>query len=149
MMRRGSVLAVALALGVCAPDATAQPTDASRAAPTQPAGGTVQAAPKSETPARTVIVVGGIMVCVGFALSWTGIGGLIWQATQHQSVSWAAPLSIASVPVEVLGSILVLAGAAELLGQRAPAAPGSDPAPPAPAVASRVPWSVQLVSGTF
>jgi hypothetical protein len=143
------VLAVALALGVCAPDAMAQPADASRAAPTQPAGGTVHPTKNPETPARTVIVVGGIMVSVGFALSWTGIGGLIWQATQHQSVPWAAPLSIASVPVEVVGSILVLAGAVELLGQRAPTVPLSDPVPPAPAVASRPVFSVQLVSGEF
>jgi len=75
--------------------------------------------------------------------------GLLWQATQHQSVRWAAPLSIASIPVEVVGSMLVVAGAVELLGQRAPDAPLSDPAPPAPAVASRVLVSVPLVSGEF
>jgi hypothetical protein len=129
------VLAVALALGVCAPDAMAQ---------------TVPSAPRNtEGTARTVIVVGGVMVSVGFALSWTGIGGLLWQATQHQSVRWAAPLSIASIPVEVVGSMLVVAGAVELLGQRAPDAPLSDPAPPPPAVASRVLVSVPLVSGEF
>ena len=148
MMRRRSVLAVALALGAWAPDAMAQTTGASRAPATQ-AGATAHAARDPGTPARTVIVVGGIMVCVGFALSWTGIGGLIWQATQHQSVPWAAPLSIASIPVQVVGSMLVLAGAVELVGQQSPDAPLSDPAPPAPAVASRVPWSVQLVSGEF
>ena len=149
MKRRRSVLAVALALGVCAPDATAETTGASSAPPTQPASGTVHPTKNPETPARAVIVVGGIMVSVGFALSWTGIGGLLWQATQHQSVSWAAPLSIASVPVEVLGSMLVLAGAVELVGQRSPSAPLSDPVSPPPAVATRVPWSVQLVSGEF
>jgi hypothetical protein len=148
-MRRRSVLAVALALGVCAPDAMAQTTGASSAPPTQPAGGAVHATRNPETPARTVIVVGGILVSVGFALSWTGIGGLLWQATQHQSVRWAAPLSIASVPVEVVGSMLVLAGAVELVGQRSPDAPLSDPVSPPPAVATRAPWSVQLVSGEF
>lgn len=148
MMRRRSVLAVALALGVCAPDAMAQTTDAARA-PSTPPGRAAPTAAQRETPARTVIVVGGVMVCVGFALSWTGIGGLIWQATQHQSVPWAAPLSIASIPVEVVGSMLVVAGAVELVGQRAPDAPLGDPAPPPPAVATRVPWSVQLVSGEF
>jgi hypothetical protein len=147
-MRGRKVLAVALALGVCAPDAMAQTTDASHSPPAH-AGSTVPAAGVRETPARTFIVIGGVMVCVGFALSWTGIGGLIYQVTQHQSVPWAAPLSIASIPVEVVGSMLVVAGAVELLGQRAPDAPLGDPAPPPPAVAARAPWSVPLVSGEF
>ena len=132
-MRRACVLALVLTLGAQAPDARAQPT-------VRPS--------HSDGPARTFIVVGGIMVSVGFVLSWTGIGGLIWQATQHQSVRWAAPLSIASVPVEVVGSILVAAGAIELLGH-----PSADPpatAAPPPTVASAHPvFSLPLLHGEF
>ena len=132
-MRLAGVLALVLTLGAQAPDARAQST--------------VRTA-HSEGPARTFIVVGGIMVSVGFVLSWTGIGGLVWEATQHQSVRWAAPLSIASVPVEIVGSILVAAGAIELLGR-----PSADPpanAPPPPTVASARPvFSLPLLHGEF
>ena len=127
MKRRRSVLAVALALGVCAPDATAETTGASSAPPTQPASGTVHPTKNPETPARAVIVVGGIMVSVGFALSWTGIVGLVWEATQHQSLPWAGPVGITSIPVEIVGSVLVLGGALDLDRQRAPGVMSIEP----------------------
>jgi hypothetical protein len=89
------------------------------------------------------------MVSVGFVMSWTGLGGLLWEATQHQSVRWAAPLSIASVPVELVGSILVVAGAIELLRPPSPDPPVSEPGSPSRAVATRPFFSAPLIRASF
>jgi hypothetical protein len=134
MMPRRSALALALTLSACAPDALAQPAS--------------RAARDARATARTIIVVGGIMVSVGFVMSWTGIGGLVWEATQHESVRWAAPLSIASVPVEIVGSILVAAGAIELLGHPSPDVTSSEPLVPTVATARPV-FSLPLVQAEF
>jgi len=140
-MRWRAAVALAFTLGAFAPDALAQ----------QPAkaGTTVRPVEDARRTARTVIVVGGIMVSVGFVMSWTGIGGLVWEATQHETVRCAAPLSIASVPVEVVGSILVVAGAIELLRPPSTDLPMSEPAPPPDAVATRPLFSVPLVRADF
>jgi hypothetical protein len=108
-----------------------------------------QTAPtRSESTARAVIVVGGVTVVVGIGLSWTGIAGLVWQATQHQSVPWAGPVGLTSIPVEVVGSALVIGGAVDLMGQRVQGSAWSEPAPPAVAGARPV-LSVPLVRGEF
>ncbi|HEY3817881.1 MAG TPA: hypothetical protein VGL81_11950 [Polyangiaceae bacterium] len=111
-MRGPAALVLAGVLGSLAPDAVAQPAGLS-AAPPAPTGG-VAPAPRSSFGPRATIVTGGLLVSVGFVLSWTGIGGLLYEATQHRSVPWAAPVSIASIPFEVVGSALVVLGALQL-----------------------------------
>jgi hypothetical protein len=133
MKRAARAAVLAGILLACAPDASAQ---VSR--PVTPA----------EQRGRVVIVTGGIVVSVGIALSWTGITGLVYQLTQHRSVPWAAPVSIASIPVEVVGSGLVVAGALDLLGQRR--ADVAQEASPAAVVApSRSVLSLPIVQATF
>jgi hypothetical protein len=113
-----------------------------------PPGATVRVAVPFHALARTAIVVGGVIVVVGIALSWAGITALLWQATQHQSIPWAAPVSIASIPVELGGSGLVVAGAVDLLTRRSADVTWSGPAPPA-AVSRGPSFAVPLFRGEF
>jgi len=146
-MRWPRALVLALAVGAWAADASAQPAYTWRVQP-GPAAPPPRAKVRSPDGARAVIVVGGVTLSVGIALSWTGITGLVWQATQHQTLAWAAPVSIASVPLEIVGSVLVLGGAVDLLAQRTPAVAGSD-AVAVPVASARSLFSVPLLQADF
>jgi hypothetical protein len=125
-MRRVGPLALALVAATYAGDALAQPTYTWRVTQA-PVGRSAPAPGRSDSSARVVVVIGGITLAVGIALSWTGIVGLVWEATQHQSLPWAGPVGITSIPVEIVGSVLVLGGALDLDRQRAPGVMSIEP----------------------